>query len=154
MSLSIGLCFMLQPTWTFWHGCRWSTRRCPAGAAAQRLLGAMRSCRHRPRATFNSSRTSCKYQVCLEALYSNEGAKLNRPFCCQTCHSHLVYSLVSVKWVGVGKSRECIIKLFWSARRPALLSCADYDVRCRYIYQGDLNSSQEYSATARLFVKL
>lgn len=52
-----------QRTWTFWRECPWSTRRCPAGAAAPRLHGASRSCQLRPRSTSASSRTSCKYQV-------------------------------------------------------------------------------------------
>lgn len=101
--------FLSQRTWTFWHELRWSTRRCPAGAAAPRPYGASRSCRLRLRATSASSRTSCKFQV------GFKGADLSpavRAFA--KAAPRLLSFLIAVKWVGVGKSRESMIKLFWS----------------------------------------
>lgn len=63
LSLTLVCILPLQPTWTSWRAWQWSTRRCPAGAAAPRLLGVSRSCHHRLRSTFASSRTFCKCQV-------------------------------------------------------------------------------------------
>lgn len=111
---------LLQQTWTFWHKWKWNTKRCPAGAAARRRLGVSRSFRCRLKITFGSSRTSCKCQVCKEILYFNGDGNCSQRLCslCQNLPIEFwsLRLLISVKWVGVGKSRESIIKLFWSLR--------------------------------------
>lgn len=45
-------------------------------------------------------------------------AKLFPPLPNLPVTSRLCFFLISVKWVGVGKSRESMIKLFWSACSP------------------------------------
>lgn len=85
---------------------RWrlSTRRCPGGRRTPRAPGSGRSCPRRRRTTSASWRTTWGWQVGAlrrpPRLPPPGGPRPQRP------------SSLSVKWVGVGKSRDSIIQLF------------------------------------------
>lgn len=119
----------------FWHKWKWTTRRCPAGAAAQRRLAATRSCLRRHKITFGSSRTSCKCQVCKEILDFN-GGNCSQTLCSLGQNLPITFGL-------------CVFSFQWSgleSASPGKVSSSSFDLA---VIRAPLQSGASSDATFR-----
>lgn len=109
---------IFQQTWTSSQRFKWLMRRSLAGVVALRESAVLMSCLHRHKLTFVLSRISCRCQVKIHILCKSLSYTITQPT--DMLRNIKKIYIFSVKWVGVGKSRESMIKLFWWGQRERL----------------------------------